>query len=501
MKNKTTKILAIISVVILGLGVICWFGTNSLINESDNVALLFSLFGAIALRLLIVSITGGLIGLIWLIYGIIILIKKIKSGQFKYKNFLIVGISLVLIIIAFTTLSSLLNRNNIGFKKNKYDYNIIYQDGVNLYNIYKTGNKIEVYADEQVICIKDPCPPIKSIRKINFSRDNMKIVNNFIDSLFGYHEYKTIQIFRENLNQEQNNILDSIIYNDESLLNKESAEISGKYTIITDMRWKTMQNDGGSNTSIYYEINLDNNIITKIKEAYHANLGGTPTTKKNVLYTKQLDDSHMNETKKLIEEIINKEDINISSNYHCFTIESINIKKDIYNIDTIENINNLLTKFDNYDKKNDQIKSILVSDSYFNYAWGISFNGNAIFDDGTIYSWNFHGDNENEYRKFIGHNNIETKTGLENFILNKADIKVQKVSNEDLQQLKNRINNLLDEDTNFVENCHGADMGTNTISVYKNGKELKISEHGDCDGNIISNNTSHILSLINKYTK
>ena len=132
------------------------------------------------------------------------------------------------------------------------------------------------------------------------------------------------------------------------LFNKENDEISGKYTIITDMRWITMQNDGGSHNSIYYEIDLDNKIITKIEEAYRANLGGTPTTKKSALYTKKINDSLVNETKELIEEIINKEDINNSNNYHSFTIKSSNINKDIYNLDTIKIINNLLTKFDNY---------------------------------------------------------------------------------------------------------------------------------------------------------
>lgn len=351
MKNKTTKILLIISLIILGLGIICWFGADSLINETDNVTYLFSIFGMMALKLLVACITGGLISLIWLIYGIIILLKKIKTGQFKYKNLLIIVISFIIIIILFNVLSSLLNKNYTGFRKNKYDYAITYQDGVNIYNIYKTGNKIEVYADEQVICIKAPCPTVKSNRKINFSDDNMVIVNDFIDSFFGYHEYKTIQIYRENLNEKQNNILDSIIYNDESLLNKENAEIFGKYTIITDMRWITMQNDGGSHNSIYYEIDLDNKTIIKIEEAYHANLGGTPTTEKSIFYTKKMDDSLINETKKLIEEIINKEDINSSNNYHSFTIESSNIKKDIYNFDTIKNINKLLTKFDDYNKE------------------------------------------------------------------------------------------------------------------------------------------------------
>ena len=347
MKNKTTKILTIISLIILGLGIISWFGTDSLVTETDNITSFFSILGMAAFKIFVVSITFGLIGLIWLIYGIIIVLKKINSGQIKYKNFIIVIISLILIIAILKILLSLFNRNNTGFKEKTYDYVITYQDKRNLYNIYKTGNEIEVFAEEEVICIKEPCLPIKSTRKINFSDNNMKIINEFIDSFFKYHEYKTIQIFRDNLDKKQNNILDSIIYNNESFLNKENIEISGKYTIITDMRWKTMQNDGGSNNSVYYEIDLDNKTIIKIEEDYQANLGGIPTTEKSILYTKKIDDSLVNETKILIEEIINKEDIKSSGNYNSFTIEGPNIEKVIYNLDTVRRINDLLTKFDN----------------------------------------------------------------------------------------------------------------------------------------------------------
>ena len=50
-----------------------------------------------------------------------------------------------------------------------------------------------------------------------------------------------------------------------------------------------MLNDGGSHSSIYYKIYLDNNIISKVQEDYHANLGGTPSQQKNVIYIKKID--------------------------------------------------------------------------------------------------------------------------------------------------------------------------------------------------------------------
>lgn len=119
-----------------------------------------------------------------------------------------------------------------------------------------------------------------------------------------------------------------------------------KYVIITDLRWKTMQNDGGSNTSIYYQIDLDNNIIRKVQEDYYANLGGTLRTETDIIYTKKIDTFIQEEVKSLLTEIIAKEDINDSENYHSFTIVSLNGEKEIYNIDTIENINAILKKID-----------------------------------------------------------------------------------------------------------------------------------------------------------
>ena len=44
--------------------------------------------------------------------------------------------------------------------------------------------------------------------------------------------------------------------------------------------------------------------------------------------------------------LITKEDINETHNYNFFTISSLNTEKEIYNINTIENINVLFKKID-----------------------------------------------------------------------------------------------------------------------------------------------------------
>lgn len=349
MKNKTTKILTIISVIIIGIGIVCWFGTNSLINETDNIALLFSLFGAIALRLLVVVITVGIIAIMWLIYGIVILCKRIKNGNFKCKNLIFVGSSIVLVTIVAIIMTHLLNIKNGSFIKSKFDYNIKYQNGVNIYNIYKTGKEIDIYADEQVICMTDPCPTVKSIRKISFSDDNMVIVNNFIDSFFEQFEYNSIQIFKENLTVEQSNILDSIIYNDETLLKKEIDISSDYYTIITDSKYLTMQNDGGSNFNIYYEVDLNSNIVKKFEDYYIGFKGYE--YKQKLIYKKIIDNDISTEMGNLLFNLLSNEDVNDTNNYSPYIIKFDIEEKSIYNESSINSLKILLNKIDDIGNK------------------------------------------------------------------------------------------------------------------------------------------------------
>lgn len=135
-----------------------------------------------------------------------------------------------------------------------------------------------------------------------------------------------------------------------SNLNNYIFELNSKnkYTIITDMRWLTMQNDGGSRTSMYYEIDLDNNIVSKIQEDFQANLGSAPNTEKSIVYTKKIDSNISEDAKLLLEEIVTKEDINETHNYNFFTISNLSDEKNIYNTNTIKNINNLLKKIDQF---------------------------------------------------------------------------------------------------------------------------------------------------------
>lgn len=119
-----------------------------------------------------------------------------------------------------------------------------------------------------------------------------------------------------------------------------------KYRIETDMQWITMQNDGGSHTNIYYNIDFDDHVISKIVEEYQANLGGKPKTTINEIYSKELDFKLQKDLKSLLVEVMEKEDINETKNYNFFTITTLNTEKIIYDLNTIEKINNILELID-----------------------------------------------------------------------------------------------------------------------------------------------------------
>jgi transcriptional regulator of heat shock response len=119
-----------------------------------------------------------------------------------------------------------------------------------------------------------------------------------------------------------------------------------KYKIETDMQWITMQNDGVSHTNIYYNADFDNNDISKVEEIYQANLGGKPKITISKIYEKEIDFNLQKDLKSLLDEIMEKEDINESKNYNCFIISTLNNEKRIYNINTIKKINNILKLID-----------------------------------------------------------------------------------------------------------------------------------------------------------
>ena len=119
--------------------------------------------------------------------------------------------------------------------------------------------------------------------------------------------------------------------------------------------------------------------------------------------------------------------------------------------------------------------SLLVVSTYSNFAWVSQYKGSAIFSDGTIYTWDFHGE---DYKENTKDYDLQSKDGLEKFILEKGTKKINSVSKSELKEMKKSINEFQDKDYNL--DCHGADMGSSIVSIYQDDKEITIRQSGDC---------------------
>ncbi len=78
------------------------------------------------------------------------------------------------------------------------------------------------------------------------------------------------------------------------------------YILTTDYCFKTMQNDGGSNTNIYYQIDLENNFVNKCEDKYVGFKGYEYQGK--ILSSKKIDSNQNSKIKEIIDTIIDKKD-------------------------------------------------------------------------------------------------------------------------------------------------------------------------------------------------
>lgn len=118
-----------------------------------------------------------------------------------------------------------------------------------------------------------------------------------------------------------------------------------KFQIFTDYKWKTMMNDGGSHTDIYYNIDFDNNTITKVRKDYSANLGGKSSIDVEIVYTADLTYRYKNNLSNLINETKYSNLID-NGNYSYYTLVGYDFTYNIYNRNIIEKYRNLLEEID-----------------------------------------------------------------------------------------------------------------------------------------------------------
>ena len=110
--KKAAKILAIISAVILLIGVISLIATRTIVDDSNLITALFSIFGAIIIQILILSFTLGSIALIWLIFGLVVFIRRLKTDEKKWKDIVAIVILSIPIIFAIIVIINMIVTNN-----------------------------------------------------------------------------------------------------------------------------------------------------------------------------------------------------------------------------------------------------------------------------------------------------------------------------------------------------------------------------------------------------
>lgn len=148
-------------------------------------------------------------------------------------------------------------------------------------------------------------------------------------------------------------------------------------------------------------------------------------------------------------------------------------------------------------KKDNIIKSktLLISSTYYNNAWAKTFSGVAIFGDGSIYSWIFHG-NDADFSSY----DIKKKEEFEKYIFDNAKLEKITVSDNDLILINKYMKKINIKD-NITFKCMGFDMGSSDISVWIDNDEINLEVSGDCVGKRNDRYSNKLLNIISAYLK
>lgn len=121
---------------------------------------------------------------------------------------------------------------------------------------------------------------------------------------------------------------------------------NNKYKIITDAHIVTTKNEGSSYMDVYYQFDLDNNIIGRVVENHPSKYSSDQTVKKEEI-NKRIDEELKTEAKELIDYIIYNNDKKNDVGNRYYELEGAEIKKSIYDSDTINKIKAIFIKVDN----------------------------------------------------------------------------------------------------------------------------------------------------------
>ena len=135
-------------------------------------------------------------------------------------------------------------------------------------------------------------------------------------------------------------------------------------------------------------------------------------------------------------------------------------------------------------------KLVLVTNSHINYAWAFTYSGTAIFNDGTIYDWNY-----NKESFYPDKMSFEEQS---NWILKEGKIRKTVVKEKDIK----RLTKLIEEVNDSIKlEYSGADMGKNSLDVwnYSTNKKITIKQTGDSSGTNKTSKAKSIRRITSKY--
>lgn len=118
-----------------------------------------------------------------------------------------------------------------------------------------------------------------------------------------------------------------------------------KFKVTTDSSMITAMNDGGTYTSVFYQIDLENNITCKVEEFHPSKLEKDKVSKKQKTI-KKIDDNLSSEIRNVVNTVVMRTDSKGEGQYTYFVLESLNREKKIYNQDSIKDLRELLKKID-----------------------------------------------------------------------------------------------------------------------------------------------------------
>ena len=151
----------------------------------------------------------------------------------------------------------------------------------------------------------------------------------------------------------------------------------------------------------------------------------------------------------------------------------------------------------NKNSDSNEDSSLLVVLVNYNFKIGATYDGVAIFNDGTLYT-RYLSTTKSDYNGAMGSYSINTKSGLEKLYLEKGIKKEDKISGSDLVKIKEYIDNISNKDIDL--NCDGDGKIYSTMYIFKRNEDIKFNI-SDCEVNSSNNNVKELITLINSNKK